>query len=45
MSNDDSNPKDLFGDKKVPNLSAVSPTSIIYEALGMQDGVGHSPST
>lgn len=31
------NPKDLIGIRK-PRLSLVSPASVIYEALAMQDG-------
>lgn len=32
------NPKDLFGVRKVPALSVVPATSMIYEALGMWEG-------
>jgi hypothetical protein len=34
---DDTNPKDLVGQKK-PRLYLVPPSSILYQALGMQDG-------
>lgn len=34
---DSTNPKDLIGIKK-PRLSLVPPSSLLYEALAMQDG-------
>lgn len=32
------NPKDLIGVTKVPNLSVIPSASLIYEGLAMQDG-------
>lgn len=34
---DEANPKDLIGTKK-PRISLIPPTSLIYQALAMQDG-------
>lgn len=38
-----SNPKTLVGQAKVPMLSVVSPTSLIYEALAMRYGAFWAP--
>lgn len=32
------NPKDLLGIKKVPNLSVIPPASLIYEGMAMRNG-------
>lgn len=37
------NPKDLVGVKKVPNLSVIPPASIIYEGLAMRYGAYEAP--
>ena len=43
MSADMTNPKDLLGTKKVPNLSVIPAASIIYEGLAMRYGAFEAP--
>lgn len=40
---DETNPKDLLGTKKVPNLSVIPPASIVYEGLAMRYGAYEAP--
>ena len=40
---DKTNPKDLLGTKKVPNLSVIPSASIIYEGLAMRYGAYEAP--
>ena len=40
---DETNPKDLLGIRKVPNLSVIPPASIIYEGIAMRYGAYEAP--